>query len=82
MRKLSDIALDIAASGDKIPATAQPYLDAMATLETISDPYYADSGSSVVAYFLANAGQWKGDTARSIKKELNAILKTFYAKKG
>jgi hypothetical protein len=54
---------------------AKPYLDAMSTLVSVKDNYYADSGSSVVAYFLANAGGWRGDTARRIKAELKLMLK-------
>jgi hypothetical protein len=49
-------------------------------LETIDTPYGADSGASVIAYFLANAQTWKGDKAREIKKELNAMLKKYYKK--
>ena len=36
---------------------------------------YQDSGRSVVAYFLANAGTWRGEVARRVKKELNAMIK-------
>ena len=47
----------------------------MIYLDSISDPYYADSARSIIAYFLANAGTWKGETARRIKKELKDMLK-------
>lgn len=49
---------------------AKPYLQAMRQLDSIDDNYYSDSGKSVVLYFLANAGTWRGDVARQIKKEL------------
>lgn len=61
--------------GSKIYFGAKPYLEAMRALTKISDPFYADSGSSVVAYFLSNATTWRGDKAREIKKELNQMLK-------
>ena len=59
----------------KIYFGAVPYLDAMSTLNSINDNYIMDSGKSIVIYFLANAQTWKGDKAREIKKELNAMLK-------
>lgn len=49
---------------------AVPYLDAMGTLQSIDQPYYQDSGKSVVLYFLANAGGWRGEVAKAVKAEL------------
>lgn len=49
---------------------AAPYLEAMHSLTNITDTYYADSGKSVVLYFLSNAQSWKGETAKAIKAEL------------
>jgi hypothetical protein len=63
-------------SGSSLYFGAVPYLDAMSTLDKISDNYGLDSGRSIVAYFLSNASTWKGDKAREIKKELNAMLKS------
>lgn len=74
-RPLSEIAMEIYDNWDNIYFGAKPYLEAMATLDKITDKYMLDSGSSVVAYFLANASQWKGEVARRIKKELNSMLK-------
>jgi hypothetical protein len=51
-------------SGTVLSPYARPYLEAMETLDSIND-----------RYFLGNATSWKGDTARRIKKELNAMLK-------
>lgn len=76
MRKLNVIASEIASDwGKKVNFGAKPYLEAMYSLETINDKYGMDSGHSIVAYFLGNATTWKGDKAREIKKELNAMLK-------
>lgn len=77
-RLIREIAVEIACSGDKIPNAAKPYLDVMGDLEYMSDMYIADSASSCVARFLCNAGQWRGETARRIKKELNDMLNTYY----
>lgn len=63
-------------SGTSLYFGAVPYLDAMSGMYNISDNYGCDSGRSIVAYFLANANSWKGDKAREIKKELNAMLKS------
>lgn len=55
---------------------AVPYLDAMFSLNSIKDRYIEDSGYSVVAYFLSNVTTWRGEDAKRIKAELNAILKS------
>lgn len=46
----------------------------MSTLEDISDDYGLDTAHTIVAYFLANANTWRGDTARRVKAELKAML--------
>ena len=76
MRTLNTIAQEISADwGDKISPYAVPYLEAMSDLQSVSDNFYAESGRSVVAYFLANAQTWRGEKAREIKKELNSMIK-------
>lgn len=72
-RTLREIANEIAADWKKPHFGAVPYLDAMKTLNSINDNYFFDSGKSIVLYFLANAGTWKGETARRIKKELKQL---------
>ena len=74
-RNLNVIAQEINADWEKIYFGAVPYLEAMSTLDTIEDNYFMDSGYSIVAYFLANAGTWRGEVARRVKKELNKMLK-------
>ena len=74
-RPLDVIAREIKADWTKPYFGAVPYLDAMSQLSDISQPYYYDSGASVVMYFLANASTWRGETARKIKTELKAQLK-------
>jgi hypothetical protein len=75
MRDLSEIARQIRSNWTNVYFGAVPYLDAMGTLSSIDDDYYMDSGRSIVAYFLANAGTWRGEVARNVKKELNKMLK-------
>lgn len=72
-RPLHQIASEIEKTWKKISPHARPYLDAMYSLNTISDNYGLDSGSSIVIYFLSNATSWKGDDARRIKAELKTI---------
>ncbi len=59
----------------KISPSALPCLEAMLTIDKISDSYFADSAKSVVLYFLANANSWRGDVARRIKAELKGMVK-------
>lgn len=74
-RSLSVIAAEIKKDWKKPYFGAVPYLQAMACLDSINDNYGWDSGKSIVLYFLANASTWRGETARRIKKELNAMTK-------
>ena len=53
---------------------SKPYVDALASLNTTQDDYFADSGESVVRYCLANLGTWRGEAARAVKAELKAHL--------
>ena len=69
-----EIIADWSTKGKGISPYAGPYLDAMSELGSITDQYYADSGESVVRYFLANAGAWRGDVARRVKAELKGML--------
>jgi hypothetical protein len=47
----------------------------------ITDSYGADTAESVVRYFLSNAQSWRGDAARAIKAELNAMLRECEARR-
>ena len=75
-RSLSEIAREIRKDwGAKVNFAAKPYLDAMATLDSINDNYGWDSGKMIVLYFLSNASTWRGETAKRIKAELKAMTK-------
>lgn len=74
-RPLYEIARDIRKDWKNVSPYAAPYLQAMFCLESITDNYGFDPGRSIVAYFLANAGSWRGETAKCIKAELKAMSK-------
>ena len=74
-RSLSAIAADIARNWPNVYFGAVPYLDAMRSLDKISDRYICEDARSIVLYFLSNATTWRGEHARRIKAELKALLK-------
>jgi hypothetical protein len=67
---ISSIARLISSDWKKVNYAAKPYLDAMFSLDDVADKYYEDSGKSVILYFLANAGGWRGEVAKAVKAEL------------
>jgi len=73
-RSLKEIAREIRQDWKKVNFAAEPYLDAMGTLNSVQDNYYDDSGQSIVAYFLSNARAWRGPVAKQIKKELKTMI--------
>lgn len=74
-RPLCDIAREIQEVWPKPYFGAVPYLDAMLSLDQVSENYGADSAKSVVLYFVSNARYWRGPDAARIKAELKAITK-------
>ena len=75
MRPLYTIAREIRNDWKNVSPYAAPYLMAMTYLNSVDDNYILDSGRSIVSYFLANAGSWRGETAKRIKAELKAMVK-------
>lgn len=75
MRPLYEIAEEIRKDWKNVNYGAEPYLEAMGELVSIQNMYYCDTGKSIVAYFLANASNWHGETAKRIKAELKGMLK-------
>lgn len=75
MRSIFEIAAEIRKDWKKPYFGAVPYIDAMFSLDKITDNYGADTGKYVVLYFLANATTWRGEVARRIKAELKAMAK-------
>lgn len=74
-RPINQIALEIARDWKAPYFGAVPYIRAMRSLSGINDSYGLDSARSVVSYFLANSGTWKGEKARAIKLELRGMIK-------
>ena len=74
-RPLYEIAREIKNDWKNVYFGAKPYLDAMATLDSINDNYGFDRGKTIVLYFLGNASTWRGETAKRIKAELKAMAK-------
>jgi len=72
---LSQIASLIRNDWKNVYFGAVPYLEALSTLTSIKDNYICDSGSSIVAYFLANSQTWRGSVAKEVKAELKKRLK-------
>ena len=74
-RPLYQIAKEIRQDWKKPFFGAVPYLSAMESLNHIEDDFFFDSAESIVQYFLANAGTWRGETARRIKAELRLLVR-------
>lgn len=73
-RLIHEIARDIRLHWTNVYYGAEPYLAAMETLYNIKDSYGLDSAESIITYFLANAGGFRGEHARRLKAELKALL--------
>ena len=74
MQTISTIAREISREWKNVNYAAKPYLEAMRSLDSASDSFGYDSAKSVVAYFLANASGYRGDTAKAHKAALKAIV--------
>lgn len=72
-RPIYEIAQEIRKDWKNVYFGAVPYLDAMSSLNKITDTYGCDSAKSVVLYFLGNAQTWRGETAKRIKNELKTM---------
>jgi hypothetical protein len=77
-RSLAAIAREIRRDWRPVWFGAVPYLDAMASLDTVHDKYGEDGAAGIVRYFLGNAATWRGETARRVKAELKAMIKGVY----
>lgn len=75
-RPISEIAVEIKKDWAKPYFGAVPYIDAMLSIDQITDRYYQDTAEEIVARFIGNASSWRGETARRIKAELREILGT------
>lgn len=77
-RPIYQIAADIKTEWSKVGKgvnfAAKPYLDAMLTLNKITDRYMFDSADSIVRYFLCNASSFKGPRSKELKNELRSLV--------
>jgi hypothetical protein len=74
-RSIKTIAQEVRADWKNISPYAKPYLDAMSTLDKVDDMYGLDYARSIINYFLVNSMGWRGQVARTVKKELNEMVK-------
>lgn len=74
MRKINEIAQEIKKVWVKPNFAAVPYLEALLQLEGPKDMYYADNATSIVLYFLSNAGTFRGEDAKRLKAELKKVI--------
>jgi hypothetical protein len=74
-RAIHSIATDISREWKNVYYGAVPYLNAMKSLNSISEDYYEDRAETIIIYFLANASTFRGEKARALKLELNNLLK-------
>ena len=72
---VSEIAHAIAKDWINVNPYAVDYLNAMKQIRSVKDSYYAESAHSVILYFLANAGTYRGENARTYKALLKDLLK-------
>jgi hypothetical protein len=73
-RPLYEIHDEIVRNWKNVYFAAVPYLEAFRYLDKVTDSFMAESGRSVVTYFLSNATSWRGDVAKRVKAELRAML--------
>jgi hypothetical protein len=73
-RKVREIAADIRATWKNIYFGAEPYVEAMEQFDSPDDTYICEKGSGILRRFLVNAARWRGEDARRIKAEINALL--------
>lgn len=74
LRPIYEIASDIRKNWKSVNYAAAPYLNAMDSLDKITDKYGADDAKTIIVYFLANAQSFRGKEAKRIKKELNKLI--------
>lgn len=82
-RKLHEIGADIMTCFEKkqpsesVILHSRPYLVAISQMEYVEDMYGMEYGDMVVCYLLNNIRNWRGEDAKRIKKELNAMVHAY-----
>jgi hypothetical protein len=75
MRPIREIAEDIRKEWKNVYFGAEPYLKALSNLHSAKDYFGADSATSVIRYFLANANSFRGGNAKKFKEELKLHIR-------
>jgi hypothetical protein len=75
VRPLYTIAKEIKKDWKNMYFGAVPYVEALLSLDKLTDRYYFEDARNQVVYLLGNMRTWKGETAKRIKLELNQMLK-------
>lgn len=75
MRTIKEIAQEIQSDWKNVNYAAKPYLEVMHRLNKIDDKFMSEDASTIVLYFLSNAGMYRGETATRIKNELKNLIK-------
>lgn len=74
VRSLETIAREIRKHWKNVYFGAVPYLEAMGSLNKVTDQYGCEDGKTQVIYFLSNATGWRGEDAKRIKAELKKMI--------
>ena len=83
MKPLNQLAAEILVDWKQSTSTgsyrifAKPYVEAMLTMHNCEDYYGMEYGDMIVARALNALHQWRGETARRVKAELNEHLKVY-----
>lgn len=75
-RPIYEIAADIRREWgpSNVNYAAKPYLDAMLQLSDMNSRFYEDDAKTILAYFLSNAGSFRGGRAKELKDEIKVLL--------
>ena len=76
-RTFAEIAREIKQTWKNIYFGAEPYLQAMLTINSSDKnaPYMLETAEEIVIYFLAKDTYWRGEDAKRIKAELKSMIK-------
>ncbi len=80
-RQLHQIGREIARTWKNPYFGAVPYIEALLYLTDMDSRYGDQPAEDIVMYFLSNSATWRGDDARRIRAELNAMLPERYQRK-
>lgn len=73
-RSIKQIASEISREWKNVHFGAEPYLNAMFSLENTKDMYGQDTASGILCYFLVNAGTFRGGNSARLKAEIKELI--------